>query len=85
MKLPQGQGEIMKKKLAGLFLIGIWILLFLGGAAYAAEDPLLEAGFFRPNETIMAPSFSLNSVEGIRVNLEHFKHRVVLLFFWTTW
>lgn len=75
----------MKKQFAGLFLIGILILTPLSGVAYALKDPMLKAGFISPKEKIMAPEFSLNNAEGIRVNLEDYRGRVVLIFFWTTW
>lgn len=75
----------MKRKLAIFLLIGIWALPLLSGAGHAAEDPLLEAGFLPPGETKTAPAFSLNSIEGVRIDLEYFRNRLVLLFFWTTW
>jgi hypothetical protein len=83
--MKQDRGEFMKKRLAGLFLIGILILIPLSGTSYAVKDPMLEAGFISPKEKIMAPVFWLNNAAGIRVNLEDYRGQVVLLFFWTTW
>jgi hypothetical protein len=83
--MKQARGEFMKKQFAGLFLIGVLILIPLSGASYAVKNLMREAGFISPKEKIMAPVFWLNNAAGIRVNLEDYRDRVVLLFFWTTW
>lgn len=85
MQMKLARGKFIKKQFAGLFLIGILILIPLSGASYAVKDPMLEAGFKSPKEPIMAPVFWLNNAAGIRVNLEDYRDQVILLFFWTTW
>ncbi len=85
IQMKQTRGEFMKKQFAGLFLIGVLILIPLSGASYAVKNPMREAGFISPKEKIMAPVFWLNNAAGIRVNLEDYRDQVVLLFFWATW
>jgi cytochrome oxidase Cu insertion factor (SCO1/SenC/PrrC family) len=36
-------------------------------------------------DPVKAPDFDLNSIEGERINLSHYRGKVVLLSFWATW
>jgi len=65
--------------------VGIWAFTVLLGSVYAADDPMMEAGVSKSLEIRRAPDFSLEDLDGNRVNLMDIRGKIVLLDFWTTW
>jgi cytochrome oxidase Cu insertion factor (SCO1/SenC/PrrC family) len=75
----------MKKISIFLIVFGIWIALSPWQTIDGAEDPMSAAGVLPFTEKLNAPGFSLKDTNGNMVNLEDFKGKIVLLFFWATW
>jgi cytochrome oxidase Cu insertion factor (SCO1/SenC/PrrC family) len=51
----------------------------------AAVDPILAAGLQKFKESVSAPSFAIEDMEGNRLKLEDFRGKIVLIDFWATW
>jgi cytochrome oxidase Cu insertion factor (SCO1/SenC/PrrC family) len=51
----------------------------------AAVDPILAAGILKFKESVSAPSFAIEDMEGNRLKLEDFRGKIVLIDFWATW
>ena len=60
-------------------------LLFKWTWSDAEVDPILAAGLLKPKESVSAPSFAIEDMEGNRLKLEDFKGKIVLIDFWATW
>lgn len=75
----------MKKIWAYLIVYGIWTTLFLSENTLSADDPMSAAGVSPFIERLDAPGISLADVHGNVVNLEDFREKNVMLFFWATW
>jgi hypothetical protein len=71
----------------GLLTAVVTLLVCCGAPAWAADTPeLWEAvELDRPTRPIDAPRFALPDLDGRRSELDAFRGRVVLLYFWTTW
>lgn len=75
----------MKKISIFLIAFGIWTALSLWETTLATEDPMSAAGILPFIERFDAPGIALEDVNGNIVNLEDFRGKNVLLFFWATW
>ncbi len=75
----------MKKISIFLIVFGIWTALSPWATIDGAEDPMSAAGVLPFIEQLNAPSFTLRDTNDNMVNLEDFKGKVILLFFWATW
>lgn len=62
----------IRKFLAGIFLVG---LIFLAAPAVAVT--------LNPGDS--APNFSLKDIDGIKVSLDQFRGKTVVIAFWSTW
>lgn len=68
-----------------LIIIGMLVILAPSGSLDATQDPLSAAGILRFKQTISAPAFSLENLDGKQLRLEDFRGKIVLLDFWATW
>ncbi len=80
----------MKKNIGLLLSITLGILIlaiaFLGSGRAASPSPPCDSfGIQRFPERKEAPVFSLNSLDGKKINLSDFKGKPVLITFWATW
>ena len=76
----------MKKYLtmfAALLISSIFLLIPI--STMAAKDPFFDAGFIQTTPQTPAFNFTLEDIEGRKVQLADFRGKIVLLFFWTTW
>ena len=70
-----------------IFFCTLWITLtlFYLVAPAMPEDLFSKAGLQPIKEKKKAPDFSLENLEGRKVELKDFKGKVILLTFWATW
>ena len=68
-----------------IIILVIGSVLAPKGSISATEDPISAARILKLKDGIGAPDFSIEDLEGNRVNLKDFRGRVVLLDFWATW
>ena len=65
-----------------LFLISVSVFTL---SAETIETEMLNAGFNVFKEKVSSIDFSLENLEGSKVNLKDFRGKVVMLNFWATW
>jgi len=76
----------MKISLAQLLLIILSFFLFITAFALAEEtDYYAELGIVKIKDRIVAPDFTITSLDGREVSLSDMKGKVVFLNFWATW
>jgi cytochrome oxidase Cu insertion factor (SCO1/SenC/PrrC family) len=75
----------MKKVLLMFVIFVIWTSFALLESVQSTTDPFSAAGVLKFKEKISAPEFEITDIEGNRANLKHYRGKVVLLDFWTTW
>ena len=85
-RISEDETQSMIKKtfyLKSLFLI--IILLVLHSPAEGIDTLLLKAGVQTVKDNKKAPDFRLEDLSGKKVELKHFKGKVIFLNFWATW
>jgi len=76
-----------KMKWGYMFLLafGSWAIFAPLGFADMTDDLMSAARVIKLKAELMALDFTLDDVEGKRVELDDFRGKVVLLDFWATW
>ncbi len=75
----------MKRVYMLFFAFGLWGFFIPLGFADVVDDLMSAAGVMKFKAEFMALDFTINDVEGKRVELDDFRGKVVLLAFWATW
>ena len=72
--------------MAGLVAAGSAAWLAPAGAQPGDENAVWRAAGIVPfPQSVQAPPLSLSDLSGKPVNLQHFRGRLVMLYFWATW
>lgn len=75
----------MKRVFMLFFAFGLWGFFIPLGFADVVGDLMSAARVMKFKAEFMALNFTINDVEGKRVELDDFRGKVVLLNFWATW
>jgi len=75
----------MKRVYMLFFAFGLWGFFIPLGFADVVDDLMSAARVIKFKAELMALDFTINDVEGKRVELYDFRGKVVLLDFWATW
>ncbi len=68
-----------------LLIIALLLVAVVGLAAHAHADELAKKlGIIKPKVRLEAPAFSLQTLDGKRLELKEFRGRLILLNFWAT-
>lgn len=79
-------GIMVKRKVFFLSLLSIFVISTLSfSSGVKKEDLFSKAGIQPIKGGKKAPNFRLEDLEGKKLELEHFKGKVVFLNFWATW
>ncbi|MFQ5771877.1 MAG: hypothetical protein ACE5HX_15185 [bacterium] len=75
----------MKKVPILIIIFAIWFIFSSSESVHTAKDPVSAAGFLKFKDKRRAPGFTVEDLEGKRINLEDFRGKTVMLDFWTSW
>ncbi len=76
----------MKKRAFFLHPVFLFLIFFISSSAAEGMEALLQKAEIKPIKgNPIAPPFSLEDLDGKKIDLKHFKGQVIFLNFWATW